>query len=163
MIARPISPFSRHFQSISQCEIPPSHHSTKIALLSNGISDTIYPLCTGFQKVSPPPHNMDSQVSQEALAFNFSRVHNLYPSHSRTFQSIFGGITTGVLGFNGFWGFAMFLVYSLVGTVLLWGSLGGKSGTYFVNVGQLLGGWKTGLMEYLLFWIMFYNIVYILS
>lgn len=74
-----------------------------------------------------------------------------------------GGVTTGVLGFNGFWGFALFLVYSLIGTLILWVTLGPSSTTYFQSTKSMLAGWRTGLMEYLLFWIMFYNIVYILS
>jgi len=102
-------------------------------------------------------------VSQEALVFNSQQVLNLYFLHSRTFQSIIGGILTGILGFNGLWGFVLFFAYAGVGSLLLWLNLGKHSSTYFLGTGQLLSGWKTGLMEYLLFWIMFYNIVYILS
>lgn len=106
---------------------------------------------------------METQVSQEALAYNSMQVHNLYFPLSRTFQSIIGGVLTGILGFNGLWGFVLFFAYAILGSALLWVVLGNKSSTYFLSTSQLLSGWKTGLMEYLLFWIMFYNIVYILS
>jgi len=101
---------------------------------------------------------LETEYSPEAIGHNQNEVAKF-----RIFLAIIGGIMSGVLGLNGLMGFAVFLLYSLIGTLLLLQAFGSSALVYFRSRSSVMSTWQTGMMEYLLFWLLFHNIVYILS
>jgi len=81
----------------------------------------------------------------------------------RSLVAVICGIVSGIFGFSGMNGFLMFGVYSVVGTGIFVLKLGSSLKLYYTGISEVWGTWTSGFMEYLLFWIITYNIIYILT
>ena len=94
----------------------------------------------------------------EAIAHNQKSLANF-----RSFLAVLGGILSGLMGFSGFAGFLIFVPYSLVGSLFFTLKLGTKLYEFYPSIRTIFNTWMSGFMVYLLTWIVFYNIIYILS
>ena len=86
----------------------------------------------------------------------------------RVMSNIFSGISAGALCLSAGTGILYWIGINIVVTVLLFfritviGSDGKGANLFFQNPLQAVsGGILSNLMSYLLFWIMFYNVVYV--
>jgi hypothetical protein len=61
-------------------------------------------------------------------------------------------VISGILGFDGLFGFLIFLLYSALGTVIFYGRLRGELGLFYTGFGEVLKSWKGGMMEYIMTW-----------
>ena len=82
----------------------------------------------------------------------------------RFFSTIFAGMVSGILGFTGFKGLGFYLVNFLLVTILLFLHIKSQKGNFSDSLLSLLfeGLFQHG-MTYTIFWVMFYNLVYIYS
>ena len=82
----------------------------------------------------------------------------------RFFSTIFAGMAAGILGLTGFIGLGFYLLNFLLVTVLLFLHIKNQRGNFSNSLISLLfeGLFNHG-MTYILFWVMFYNLVYIYS
>lgn len=94
----------------------------------------------------------------EAVAHNQKTLNNF-----RSLLAILGGIISGMLGFSGFAGFLIFLPFSLAGSFVYVARLGDRVYEFYPSLITIFKTWLSGFMVYLLTWIVFYNIIYILS
>ena len=92
--------------------------------------------------------------------------HNMAKAeYARTSISALSGVTAGILGLTGLYGFAFYLVCALglfIGLVMKSG--GGKSDSmqYFMSKKQLLFNGQFGaLFTYILFWTFLYGMVHV--
>ena len=82
----------------------------------------------------------------------------------RFFSTIFAGMSSGILGFTGFLGLGFYLINFLFVTILLFLHIKNQKGNFSTSLISLLfeGLFNHG-MTYTIFWVMFYNLVYIYS
>ena len=87
---------------------------------------------------------------------------------SRVIANIFTGITSGIFGLGAFQGIAWWFAMSLMTSALIalrvtsMGFDNNGSSKYFMSVAQAsTANMFSNIMTYMLFWIMFYNIVYV--
>ena len=83
---------------------------------------------------------------------------------ARTFMTIIGGVTTGILGITAFRGFLAFVVIYIATSVTLLLKMGFAPGNYMPGmpiVSFLYDGIGGHLMSHILFWTMFYGIVHV--
>lgn len=82
---------------------------------------------------------------------------------SRTFVSILGGCCCGILGLTNWSGFMFYLLTSLLTAVVLIAKIGGLDvKSHFVSINNVtIDGFVAGLMSYVLFWTLLYDIVYV--
>ncbi|OMJ69063.1 hypothetical protein SteCoe_33316 [Stentor coeruleus] len=104
------------------------------------------------------PYKKKVSYLMEARANNNQALGNF-----RIWLAITAGIVSGVLGFDGLLGFLVFVVYAMIGTLIYIFKLGGGLSLYYTGYGEVISSWKNGMMEYILTWIMFYNMIYVLS
>eukprot|EP00850_Spirogloea_muscicola_P015410 SM000117S25530 [mRNA] locus=s117:432074:433584:+ [translate_table: standard] len=89
-----------------------------------------------------------------------NNVRILY--YSRTFLSIFGGVAAGILGLTGLAGFFFYILVMLLSSVAVLLKARLDVGAYFPSWQQLvLDGIGQGMMSYVLFWTLAYDIVHI--
>ena len=87
---------------------------------------------------------------------------------SRVISNIFIGISAGIFGFGAFYGVLYWLAMGVLTTIILFlymttlGSDARGDSKYFKNMLQdASSNMFSNIMTYMLFWIMFYNIVYV--
>ena len=98
------------------------------------------------------------QISPEAIAFNHALI-----SKTRIIGMITGGVVAGIFGLDGFQGILFYFLANILTSVAIWNSLNFKAFPFFKDLGSIVtGGLFSDVMSYLLFWVMFYNIVHIL-
>ncbi|CAG9334271.1 unnamed protein product [Blepharisma stoltei] len=104
------------------------------------------------------------KYSYKPSHLNESRGHNhMVLMNFRTLFAIICGIVSGILGLNGVSGFLMFLAYGCLGSFFFLIKIGKGYLSYYPSFGTIFRTWLSGFMEYLLSWIVFYNIIYVLS
>lgn len=90
------------------------------------------------------------------------RHNNSSIEFCRTSVALIAGATAGVLGLTGLYGFALYLVYSLVMTLLLCLKAGTKWSQYFQSSRALwFDGVVGGLFAYVLAWTFVYGMVHV--
>ena len=101
----------------------------------------------------------EKNLDEDAIKKNIEKVLSL-----RFFSTIFVGMVSGILGFTGFIGLGFYLVNFLLVTILLFLHIKSQKGNFSDSLLSLLfeGLFQHG-MTYTIFWVMFYNLVYIYS
>ena len=101
----------------------------------------------------------EKNLDEEVIKKNIDKVMSL-----RFFSTIFAGMASGILGFTGFFGLGFYLINFLIVTVLLFIHIKNQKGNFSTSLTSLLfeGIFNHG-MTYMIFWVMFYNLVYIYS
>ena len=101
----------------------------------------------------------EKNLDEEAIKKNIDKVMSL-----RFFSTIFAGMSSGILGFTGFLGLGFYLINFLFVTILLFLHIKNQKGNFSTSLISLLfeGLFNHG-MTYTIFWVMFYNLVYIYS
>ena len=111
-----------------------------------------------FEKIKAATIN-EKNLDEEAMKKNIDKVMSL-----RFFSTIFAGMTSGILGFTGFFGLGFYLINFLFVTVLLFLHIKNQKGNFSTSlISLLLEGLFNHGMTYTIFWVMFYNLVYIYS
>ena len=101
----------------------------------------------------------EKNLDEDTMKKNIDKVMSL-----RFFSTIFAGMASGILGFTGFFGLGFYLLNFLLVTVLLFLHIKKQKGNFSPSTLSLLfeGLFNHG-MTYTIFWVMFYNLVYIYS
>ena len=101
----------------------------------------------------------EKNLDEDAIKKKIEKVMSL-----RFFSTIFAGMVSGILGFTGFIGLGFYLVNFLLVTILLFLHIKSQKGNFSDSLLSLLfeGLFQHG-MTYTIFWVMFYNLVYIYS
>ena len=101
----------------------------------------------------------EKNLDENTMKKNIDKVMSL-----RFFSTIFAGMVSGILGFTGFFGLGFYLINFLIVTVLLFLHIKNQKGNFSTSLLSLLfeGLFNHG-MTYTIFWVMFYNLVYIYS
>ena len=101
----------------------------------------------------------EKNLDEEIVNKNIEKVMSL-----RFFSTMFAGMVAGILGFTGFLGLGFYLLNFLVVTALLFIHIKKQKGNFSTSLLSLLfqGLFNHG-MTYTIFWVMFYNLVYIYS
>ena len=101
----------------------------------------------------------EKNLDEDTMKKNMDKVMSL-----RFFSTIFAGMVSGILGFTGFFGLGFYLINFLIVTVLLFIHIKNQKGNFSTSLLSLLfeGLFNHG-MTYTIFWVMFYNLVYIYS
>ena len=101
----------------------------------------------------------EKNLDEDTMKKNIDKVMSL-----RFFSTIFAGMVAGILGFTGFFGLGFYLINFLLVTVLLFLHIKNQKGNFSTSLISLLfeGLFNHG-MTYTIFWVMFYNLVYIYS
>ena len=101
----------------------------------------------------------EKNLDEDTMKKNIDKVMSL-----RFFSTIFAGMVSGILGFTGFFGLGFYLINFLIVTVLLFIHIKNQKGNFSTSLLSLLfeGLFNHG-MTYTIFWVMFYNLVYIYS
>ena len=111
-----------------------------------------------FKKIKAATIN-EKNLDEEAMKKNIDKVMSL-----RFFSTIFAGMTSGILGFTGFFGLGFYLINFLFVTILLFLRIKNQKGNFSTSlISLLLEGLFNHGMTYTIFWVMFYNLVYIYS
>ena len=111
-----------------------------------------------FEKIKAATIN-EKNLDEEAMKKNIDKVMSL-----RFFSTIFAGMTSGILGFTGFFGLGFYLINFLFVTILLFLHIKNQKGNFSTSlISLLLEGLFNHGMTYTIFWVMFYNLVYIYS
>ena len=111
---------------------------------------------TIFEKIKESMIN-EKNLDEETMNKNIEKVMSL-----RFFSTIFAGMVAGILGFTGFLGLGFYLINFFVVTILLFLHIKKQKGNFSTSLVSLLfeGLFNHG-MTYTIFWVMFYNLVYI--
>ena len=83
---------------------------------------------------------------------------------SRILTSIGGGAVTGILGYTGLSGFLAYILFYILGSllVLVRGGNGFSGSAWFASSSDFwTGGLSQGVMTFVLFWTLFYDIVHV--
>ena len=101
----------------------------------------------------------EKNLDEEKIKKNIDKEISL-----RFFSTIFAGMSSGILGFTGFLGLGFYLINFLFVTILLFLHIKNQKGNFSTSLISLLfeGLFNHG-MTYTIFWVMFYNLVYIYS
>ncbi|KAL9653772.1 hypothetical protein ABK040_008637 [Willaertia magna] len=99
------------------------------------------------------------EIALDKLAHNDNIVYKC-----KIFISLVFGIVAGVFGFTGFSGFLFYIIASLFSSIII--AIGLPKPFSVQNVFQSwsnvwLGGFMQGLLTYILFWTIAYDVVYI--
>ena len=111
-----------------------------------------------FEKIKESMIN-EKNLDEEIVNKNIEKDMSL-----RFFSTMFAGMVAGILGFTGFLGLGFYLLNFLVVTALLFLHIKKQKGNFSTSLLSLLfqGLFNHG-MTYTIFWVMFYNLVYIYS
>ena len=111
-----------------------------------------------FEKIKESLIN-EKNLDEETMNKNIEKIMSL-----RFFSTIFAGMVAGILGFTGFSGLGFYLLNFFIVTILLFLHIQKQKGNFSTSVLYLLfqGLFNHG-MTYTIFWVMFYNLVYIYS
>ena len=111
-----------------------------------------------FEKIKENMIN-EKNLDEEIMNKNIEKVKSV-----RFFSTIFAGMVSGILGFTGFMGLGFYLLNFFVVTILLFLHIKKQKGNFSTSLLSLLfeGLFNHG-MTYTIFWVMFYNLVYIYS
>ena len=111
-----------------------------------------------FEKIKEAKIN-EVNLDEEVMNKNLEKVRSV-----RFFSTIFAGMVAGILGFTGFLGLGFYLISFFVVTILLLLHIKKQKGNFSTSLFYLLveGLFNHG-MTYTIFWVMFYNLVYIYS
>ena len=101
----------------------------------------------------------EKNLDEDTMKKNIEKVMSL-----RFFSTIFAGMVSGILGFTGFLGLGFYLINFFLVTILLFLHIKTQKGNFAYSLVSLLfeGLFQHG-MTYTIFWVMFYNLVYIYS
>ena len=101
----------------------------------------------------------EKNLDEEKMNKNIEKVMSV-----RFFSTLFAGMVSGILGFTGFSGLGFYLLNFLVVTILLFLHIKRQKGNFSPSLLSLLfQGLFTHGMTFTIFWVMFYNLVYIYS
>ncbi len=100
---------------------------------------------------------LEKNLDEETMNKNIDKVMSL-----RFFSTIFAGMVAGILGLTGFSGLGFYLINFFIVTILLFLHIKKQKGNFCTSLLSLLfqGLFNHG-MTYTIFWVMFYNLVYI--
>ena len=111
-----------------------------------------------FEKIKESIIN-EKNLDEETMNKNIEKVMSL-----RFFSTIFAGMVSGILGLTGFLGLGFYLLNFFIVTGLLFLHIKKQKGNFSTSLLSLLfqGLFSHG-MTYTIFWVMFYNLIYIYS
>ena len=76
---------------------------------------------------------------------------------------VFGGMTAGVFGFDGFYGMIFYLCLVVLVSIFIAFALGFSHKPYFTSLSQAITtGMFSNVLTYLLMWVLFHNLIYVL-
>ena len=111
-----------------------------------------------FEKIKESMIN-EKNLDEETMNKNIEKVMSL-----RFFSTIFAGMVSGILGLTGFLGLGFYLLNFFIVTVLLFLHIKKQKGNFSTSLLSLLfQGLLNHGMTYTIFWVMFYNLIYIYS
>ncbi len=89
-------------------------------------------------------------------------LNNATIEYCRTSLAVIAGVTAGILGVTGLYGFVLYLVYSFLVSSLLALKVGMKWNCYFTSRKSLwMDGILGGLFTYVLLWTFVYGMVHV--
>ena len=94
----------------------------------------------------------------DAIAHNKTCLNNF-----RTMLALVSGIISGILGLSGPQGCAIFMLYGIFGSLIFTLKLGSSLKQYYSGMKTIIYSQSSGVMVYILSWVMVYNMIYILS
>ena len=101
----------------------------------------------------------EKNLDEDTKKKNIEKVMSL-----RFFSTIFAGMVSGILGFTGFLGLGFYLINFFLVTIFLFVHIKTQKGNFSDSlISLLLEGLFEHGMTYTIFWVMFYNLVYIYS
>ena len=101
----------------------------------------------------------EKNLDEETINKNKDKVLSL-----RFFSTVFTGMVAGILGLTGLFGLGFYLVSFLFVSVLLFLHIKKQKGNFATSILSLLfEGFVDHGMTYTIFWVLFYNLVYIYS
>ncbi|CRH02573.1 ER membrane protein complex subunit 6, putative [Plasmodium relictum] len=81
---------------------------------------------------------------------------------SKQFYGIISGITVGILGIQGIYGFLFFFLFTIIGTLMTYFHIKSNFNSFFLKKSDVLyGDIFSGLISFILFWTLTYDILYI--
>ncbi|CEM00572.1 unnamed protein product [Vitrella brassicaformis CCMP3155] len=100
----------------------------------------------------------DEQLIIESMLGHNRRV----VAHCRNFAAIVSGLAAGILGLTGLWGLLVFVMATLGISLILLARVNFDTSLYFPTVKEvLIGQFWHGMMSFILFWTLAYDMVYI--
>ena len=91
-----------------------------------------------------------------------SRHNSSLLEYGRTSIAVISGLTAGILGLTGLYGFAFYFIYSLAMSVILAVKVGSNWNIYFPNrYAVWIDGVFGGLFTYVLLWTFVYGMVHV--
>ena len=104
-----------------------------------------------------------SLLSETAIKNERAVRHNAsLIEYGRTSISVIAGVTAGILGLTGIYGFGFYLIYSFVMSGLIVIKVGSKWNKYFQSrYAMLTDGVFGGLFTYVLLWTFVYGLVHV--
>ncbi|CAI2385382.1 unnamed protein product [Moneuplotes crassus] len=98
------------------------------------------------------------RTSKEAEMFNDALV-----AKAKVLGFITGGMVAGTLGLEGVQGFIFYFITHIICSACICFSLNFTAMPFFKDLSAIMtGNIFTNLLSYLLFWVMFYNLIYVL-
>ena len=100
----------------------------------------------------------EKNLDEEVLKKNKEKITSV-----RFYSAILAGIFAGIFALSGLMGFCFYLVNYVFATLIIFAhSLISKKGNYFPSIAShLSAGLFDHGMVYMIFWVMFYNLVHI--
>ncbi|CAA9990936.1 ER membrane protein complex subunit 6, putative [Plasmodium knowlesi strain H] len=81
---------------------------------------------------------------------------------SKQFYGIIGGITVGILGIQGTYGFLFFSLFTVIGTLMTFSHIRNDFKSYFMKPSDIFcRDFFSGLISFILFWTLSYDLIYI--
>eukprot|EP00826_Nyctotherus_ovalis_P014618 TRINITY_DN14089_c0_g1_i7.p2 TRINITY_DN14089_c0_g1~~TRINITY_DN14089_c0_g1_i7.p2 ORF type:complete len:116 (+),score=35.39 TRINITY_DN14089_c0_g1_i7:87-434(+) len=97
----------------------------------------------------------DESLAPEIIMLNSRNLHNCF-----VLTAICGGMVAGILGLTGLEGLYFYLVMFVLGMLAVLVRLKFSPSPYFRSFGQTVVGELTAhILSYLLFWVIFHNLV----
>ncbi|GAW83526.1 conserved Plasmodium protein, unknown function [Plasmodium gonderi] len=106
---------------------------------------------------------LDAKLSKDKN-YNERRIrHNKHSLIlSKQFHGIIGGITVGILGVQGIYGFLLFSIFTMIGTLMTFSHIRADYKSFFIKKSDIFcRDFFSGLISFILFWTLSYDLIYI--
>ncbi|CAG9472214.1 ER membrane protein complex subunit 6, putative [Plasmodium vivax] len=115
------------------------------------------------QNVAVLKHILDAKLSKDSQYNDRKIKHNKNSLIlSKQFYGIIGGITVGILGVQGTYGFLLFSIFTVIGTLMTFSHIRTDFKSFFMKPSDVLcRDFFSGLISFILFWTLSYDLIYI--
>lgn len=104
----------------------------------------------------------DSVLEKSVRNERSSRHNSSLLEYGRTSIAVISGVTAGILGLTGIYGFALYIVYSLALSIILAIKVGSNWSIYFPTWRSVwIDGVLGGLFTYVLLWTFVYGMIHV--